>query len=182
MASNDADRVNLLKLMAAPDAATKLEQAAKLNEIAYLIKVQGDDPTTWLLPSTSATLTRLGTAQSGNSSTTKYFTVPKQYIDEIVIIGISGSGGATPTVTLKVQGSVDSAFTSPISLSVAISSAPTTFSTTIAAVVDSGAWSKTYIVKPGQAYKYLRVNYSLNTNVTALAADMWYMGDAGTFT
>ena len=178
MASTDEVRTANLKLKL-PEAAIKAQELSKAQEIAYMMAVQGEDPTTWLVPAAGVATTQLGTGQSGNASTTKKFQVPKQFIDEAAILRISGSGGATPTVTVTVQGSVDAAFTSPVTLSIADSATPQTFSAAAFIVTTASAWTVYKVVQPHQNYQFLRVNYSLNTNVTALAADVWYMGSPG---
>jgi hypothetical protein len=70
--------------------------------------------------------------------------------------------GATPTVTLNIQGSVDGVnwFNVPY----ALVATPETL--TVAAIVITTAVTTTYLLRPNHAWRFLKTVRSANTNVT----------------
>jgi hypothetical protein len=71
--------------------------------------------------------------------------------------------GATPTVTMQLEGSLDNSAWNP--LSSADSATPTTFST--ATFVITTATTTVRIVNPASTWRYLRLTLSATTNVTS---------------
>jgi len=73
--------------------------------------------------------------------------------------------GATPTVTIQMEGSLDNTTFNP--LSTADSGTPNSFSTATFNITT--ATTTTRIIDPAAQARYLRITYSANTNVTTTA-------------
>lgn len=105
----------------------------------------------------------LSTAQTGNAASTN------------VVDRVSGTGpalltivttiGATPTVTIAIEGSADGSTFFPVAYATA--AAPETV--TVAAVVITTATTSRFLLRPNHPWRYLRLTYSANTNVTSTA-------------
>jgi len=117
---------------------------------------------------TSATSGVLSVAQTGNGDST----------NTISRVSPSGGGpetggavvitttvGATPTVTVNIQGSVDG--TNFYNIPYALVATPETL--TIAAIVITTAVTTTYLLRPNHTWRFLKLVYSANTNVTSTA-------------
>lgn len=80
-------------------------------------------------------------------------------------IVVTSTIGATPTVTVNIQGSVDGVnwFNVPY----ALVATPATF--VISAVVITTAVTTSYLLQTDQPWNYLKLVYSANTNVTLTA-------------
>jgi coproporphyrinogen III oxidase len=81
----------------------------------------------------------------------------------VVITSVVGS---TPTVTVNIRGSVDGVnyFNIPYAL-VATPETPA-----VAALTITTAVTTTYLLRPGHAWRFLKLVYSANTNVTLTAS------------
>jgi hypothetical protein len=103
----------------------------------------------------------LSTAQTGNADSTntmdRGFTLPGA-----VLLKVTSTVGATPTVTVNIQGSMDG--TNFFNVAYATSAAPETVA--VAALTITTATTSYYILRPGHPWRYLKLVYSANTNVT----------------
>src|SRR3990170_1430542 len=111
-------------------------------------------------PNSSAVL---GTAQTGNGDTTN--TADRGFARGGGAIILTSAIGSTPTVTVNIQGSVDGStwFNIPYSLV----ATPRTF--VITAITITTAVTTTYLLQELVFWRYLKVVYSANTNVTLTA-------------
>lgn len=107
----------------------------------------------------------LGTAQTGNGDSTN--TIIRSGPGPFAV-RITSTIGATPTVTVNIQGSVDG--TNFYNVPYALVATPSTW--TVAAITITTAVTTTYLLQPDQAWTYLKVVRSANTNVT-LTADFF---------
>jgi hypothetical protein len=78
---------------------------------------------------------------------------------------VTSTIGATPTVTVNVQGSADG--TNFYNVAYALVATPTT--PAVAALTITTAVTTTYLLVADQAWRYLKLVYSSNTNVTLTA-------------
>jgi len=85
-----------------------------------------------------------------------------------VLIKIVSTIGATPTVTVAVEGSADGTNWLPVAY--ATSAVPET--PTVATFAITTATTTYVIVRPNVPVRYIRLNLSANTNVT-LTVDAW---------
>jgi len=104
----------------------------------------------------------LSDAQTGNGNSTDF---ASRGVGDIIGGGaviITSAVGATPTVTVNIQGSVDGVawFNVPY----ALVATPRTF--VITAITITTAVTTAYLLQPGQAWQVVRVAYTANTNVT----------------
>ena len=102
----------------------------------------------------------LQTAQTGNAdSTNTAYRGPRQTGGAVVI---TSAIGATPTVTVNIQGSVDGVawFNVPY----ALVATPRTF--VLTAITITTAVTTTYILQELIPFRYLKLVMSANTNVT----------------
>lgn len=78
---------------------------------------------------------------------------------------ITNVAGATPTVTVNIQGSVDGVnfFNVPY----ALVATPSTW--VVAALTITTSITTTYLLQPGQAWRYLQIVLSANTNESVTA-------------
>jgi len=105
--------------------------------------------------------TNLSTTQTGNAVSTN--TMDRGYtLGGPVLLRIVSTVGATPTVTVDVEGSMDGSnfFNIPYSLP----ATPDTW--TVAAITITTATTGHYFLRPASPWRYLRITYSANTNVT----------------
>lgn len=106
----------------------------------------------------------LQTAQGGNADSTN---VVQRSGGEVnlrqMVVRIVSAIGATPTVTIKILGSVDGVtyFKIPYSVLSAIAGDWST-----ADIVTTTAKTEHYALFPGFAWNFLKINMSANTNVT----------------
>ena len=111
----------------------------------------------------------LSTAQTGNADSTNT-------ADRGLPGGLPGTGnpgaivitstvGATPTVTVNILGSADG--TNFYNIAYALAATPETAA--VAAITITTAVTTTYLLRPNHAWRYLKLNYSANTNVTLTA-------------
>lgn len=80
-------------------------------------------------------------------------------------IVITSTVGATPTVTVNIQGSVDG--TNFYNIPYCLVASPETL--TVAAITITSAVTTTYLLRPNHAWRYVKLVYSANTNVTLTA-------------
>ena len=103
----------------------------------------------------------LSTTQTGNADSTN--TMDRGYtLGGPVLLRVTSTIGATPTVTVNIQGSMDGSifYNVPYSLM----ATPTTW--TVAAITITTATTNNYILMPANPWRFLKVVYSANTNVT----------------
>lgn len=106
---------------------------------------------------------QLSNAQAGNGQSTNV--VDRGTTSGPAIVAITTVAGATPTCTYQLEGSLDNSSFFP--LSSADSGTPNTFSTGTFTITSST--TVTRIVDPTVAWRYLRLTYSANTNITNTA-------------
>ena len=103
----------------------------------------------------------LGTTQTGNVDTTN--TMDRGYtLVGPCLLRVVSTIGATPTVTVNIKGSMDG--TNFYNVTYALPATPTTF--TVAAITITTATTNHYILVPQAPWRYLKLVYSANTNVT----------------
>jgi hypothetical protein len=105
----------------------------------------------------------LSAAQTGNGDSTN---IARRGIRDTTRQGgivITSAIGATPTVTINIQGSLDGVNYVNVPYS-----AENTFSATwvVTALTITTAKTGFYVLQPGMAWRYLKLVYSANTNVT----------------
>lgn len=105
----------------------------------------------------------LGTTQTGNADTTN--TAYRGVRSTGGAVVITSTIGSTPTVTVNILGSVDGSqfFNVPYSLV----ATPRTF--VLTAITITTAVTTTYLLQELIFWRYLKLNYSANTNVTLTA-------------
>lgn len=111
----------------------------------------------------------LSTSQTGNGDSTNtalMITGGRDQPGSPGAVVITSVVGATPTVTVNIQGSVDG--TNFYNIPYALVATPATEA--VAAIVITTAVTTTYLLRPtAQAWRYLKLVYSANTNVTLTA-------------
>lgn len=108
----------------------------------------------------------LSTAQTGTGASTNVVDRGSSVLAGF--IQIVSTIGATPTVTVAIQGSVDLANWWAIPW--AEVATPTTLSVATFAITTATTTQK--ILLPNHPWRYVRLNYTANTNVT-ITADAW---------
>lgn len=78
---------------------------------------------------------------------------------------VTSTVGATPTVTVNIQGSVDG--TNFYNIPYSLVATPETL--TVSAITITTATTTTYLLRPDHAWRFLKLAYSANTNVTLTA-------------
>ena len=106
----------------------------------------------------------LSTAQTGNGDSTNTANRASG-IGAPAAVVITSTVGATPTVTVNIQGSVDG--TNFYNVPYALVATPETL--TVAAITITTATTTTYLLRPDHAWSHLKLVYSANTNVTLTA-------------
>ena len=108
----------------------------------------------------------LSTTQTGNADSTN--TIDRGIRADGGAVVITSTIGATPTVTVNILGSVDGVnfFNIPYSLV----ATPRTF--VLTAITITTAVTTTYLLQELVPWRYIKLNYSANTNVT-LTADVF---------
>lgn len=109
---------------------------------------------------------QLSAAQAGNGVSTNV--ADSGASTGPALLRISSAVGATPTVTVAIEGSMDGV--NWYAVPYADSATPET--TSVATFVITTATTVYKHLKPGYSWRYLRLTYSANTNVT-LTADVW---------
>ena len=101
----------------------------------------------------------LSNAQTGNGDSTN--TAERGNRERGGALVVTSAIGATPTVTVNIQGSMDG--TQFYNIPYALVATPETLS--IAAITITTAVTTTYLLRPSP-WRYLKLVYSANTNVT----------------
>ena len=102
----------------------------------------------------------LHTAQTGNADSTN--TILDVDFSRPSSIKIVSTIGATPTVTVNIQGSVDG--TTWFNIPYALTSAPSTY--VLTALTITTAVTSFYLLQTGLGWNYVKLVMSANTNVT----------------
>ncbi|MGW0537814.1 hypothetical protein [Streptomyces sp. NPDC003032] len=107
---------------------------------------------------------RLSQAQTGNGVST-HIVDRGAAVERPTLLAITTAVGATPTCTYAIEGSADGVTWS--ALSYADPAAPDTWATATFALTTAGTTLK--ILRPNQPWRFVRLTYSANTNVTNTA-------------
>jgi len=107
----------------------------------------------------------LCTGQTGNGDSTNYASREMTALMPGGAVVITSTVGATPTVTVNIQGSIDGVqyFNVPY----ALVATPRTF--VVSAITITTAVSTTYLLQELVAYRFIKLVLSANTNVTLTA-------------
>jgi multisubunit Na+/H+ antiporter MnhC subunit len=105
----------------------------------------------------------LGTGQVGNADTTNVLQRMGSYNGGAVVI--TSTVGGAPTVTVNILGSMDGV--SFYNVPYALVATPRTF--VLTAITITTAVTTTYLLQELVAYRFLKLNYSANNNVTLTA-------------
>lgn len=105
----------------------------------------------------------LSTAQTGDGVSTNV--VDRGGSVGPALLTLVTTVGATPTVTVAIEGSADGSTFFPV----AYAAAGTPETVSVAAVVITTATTSRFILRPNHPWRYLRLTYSANTNVTTTA-------------
>ena len=116
--------------------------------------------------SNGANTVNLSTAQTGNGASTNV--ADRGFNMASALLKITTTIGATPTVTVAIEGSADG--TNWFNVAYADSATPETVA--VANLVITTATTSYKILRPNHPWQYLRLTYSANTNVTT-TADLW---------
>jgi hypothetical protein len=114
---------------------------------------------------------RLSDAQTGNGDSTNIARRGTRETTRQGVLTLTTAVGATPTVTINIQGSMDGTnWTNiPYSAENLLATAPSWITT---ALVITTAKTGSYALQPGIPWRMLKLVYSANTNVT-LTADAY---------
>ncbi|MGQ4358869.1 hypothetical protein [Streptomyces sp. SAS_272] len=107
---------------------------------------------------------RLSDAQTGNGVSTNILDRGAA-VARPVLLAVTTAVGATPTCTYAIEGSADG--TNWFAVSYAETATPDTGAVTTFALTAAGTTLK--ILRPNQPWRFLRLTYSANTNVTNTA-------------
>lgn len=105
----------------------------------------------------------LSTAQTGNADSTN--TIDRGVRADGGAVVITSAIGATPTVTVNILGSADGV--NFFNIPYALVATPRTF--VVTAVTITTAVTTTYLLQELIPFRFLKLNYSANTNVTLTA-------------
>lgn len=114
------------------------------------------------LPNTS----NLSTAQTGNGQSTNV--IDRGNALGPALLKLTTTVGATPTVTIAIEGSADG--TNWFNVAYCDSATPETISVATFAITTATTVYK--ILRANHPWRFLRLTYSANTNVTT-TADLW---------
>lgn len=106
---------------------------------------------------------QLSNAQTGNGQSTNV--MDRGGAVGPALLKLTTTVGATPTVTITIEGSADGVNFYPVAY--ALATAPT--SVVVANIVITTATTNYYIIQPNVPVRFLRLTYSANTNVTTTA-------------
>lgn len=107
--------------------------------------------------------TQIANALTGNVASS--VATATDYTDGPGAVVITSTVGATPTVTVAIQGSSDG--TNWFNVPYALTGSPTTYVVTNLTITT--AVTNTYLLQAGVGYTFLRLNLTANTNVTLTA-------------
>ncbi len=122
-----------------------------------VVEVQGEGPV------------NLSTAQTGNGDSTNIARRGIRGADRPGAIVITSTVGATPTVTVNIQGSVDGV--NYVNVPYAVQGTFTGVYV-VAALTITTATTQFYMLQPNWPYRFVKLALSANTNVT-LTADAY---------
>lgn len=105
----------------------------------------------------------LSAAQTGNGQSTNV--LDRGPDRGACLLQITTTVGATPSVTIAIEGSADG--TSWWNVAYALPASPETVA--VANITITTATTNRYILRPNHPWRYLRLTYSANTNVTITA-------------
>lgn len=111
----------------------------------------------------SGSTVNLSTSQTGNGDSTNVWDRGNRRGAAAVVV--TSVVGSTPTVTVNIMGSVDGS--SFYNVPYALNATPETVA--IAAITITTAVTTTYQLRPNHAWRFLKLVYSANTNVTLTA-------------
>lgn len=115
------------------------------------------------LAAPSGSATTLSSAQTGNGDSTNVADRGLSQRGGAVVI--ASTVGGTPTVTVNIQGSVDG--TNWFNIPYSLVATPRTF--VLTALTITTAVTTTYLLQESVFWRYLKLAYSANTNVTLSA-------------
>jgi hypothetical protein len=118
-----------------------------------------------------ASTVNLSSAQTGTGASTNVCNRGIMHVGGPSLIQIVSTVGATPTVTVAIQGSADG--TNWFAIGYADSATPGTVS--VATFTITTATTVWKIIQPNVPAQFIRLLYSANTNVT-LTADIYFFG------
>jgi hypothetical protein len=145
-----------------------VNNAGKFAEIVQYLGLNSITPTNTGFPTAFV----LGTGQATNADTTNTWDSGVVEVKSLpVLVRVVTTIGATPTCTYTINGSADNSSFAPLSYA-DIASLGTV---TAAPFVITTATTAVKVIPPGQRYRYIKVTYSLNTNVTN-SADLLKLG------
>lgn len=107
-------------------------------------------------------IARLSNAQTGNGDSTNTATRSTRETARGGGVVITSAIGATPTVTVNIMGSVDGV--NFFNIPYALVATPRTF--VVSAIVITTAVTTTYLLQESVFWRYIKLVYSANTNVT----------------
>lgn len=113
---------------------------------------------------------RLSDAQTGSAASTNVFDYGSSHKN--VLVRLTTLIGATPTCTYAIEGSVDG--TTWAAVSYADSATPTVFTTSTFVITTAITTKK--LISQTVPWRYLRITYSANTNVTNTADVLYHTG------
>ena len=108
----------------------------------------------------------LSAAQTGNGASTNV--LDRGALQTAALLRLTTTVGVTPTVTIAFEGSADG--TNFFNVAYAVAATPETVA--VANVVIITATTNYYILRPNHPWRFFRLTYSANTNVTT-TADVW---------
>lgn len=103
---------------------------------------------------------RIAAAQAGNGASTDI--VDRGAATGPALVSITTAVGATPTCTYAIEGSADGANWVPV----AIADPATPETPSVATFAITTATTTHKLIRPGHPWRFLRVTFSANTNVT----------------
>jgi hypothetical protein len=139
------------------NAFTQAQLAAKINEIQQYITWNGDNPALWDYP--NGTVVINASTAVARSTVVDY---GHDFFHKNALVRIVSTIGATPTATLAIQGSTDNSTWANANYADYLT--PGTLVSTNLTITTAGTVIK--LVPAGQAFRYLSVNVSADTNVT----------------
>ena len=155
------------------DSTVRTQNAALTTELTYRLLTAGVSSPT-LAGFQVGTVVSEAQTGTGNSEVFDFQNsgIAGENVREPTLVRIVTTVGSTPTCTYQIQGSVDKSNWS--NLLYADSSAPTSFSSSTFTLTSATTVVK--VIKAAQKYRYVRVVYSSNTNITN-TVDIYPLGD-----
>lgn len=117
------------------------------------------------MPVVRSNIAELSTGQTGTGDSTNVGARMPKNLGMPGAIVITSTIGATPTVTVNIQGSADG--TNFFNIPYALVATPSTF--VLTALTITTATTTTYLLQASQPWLFVKLVYSANTNVTLTA-------------